>query len=127
MGKTVAIVCTACGAEALLVREAKYEGLTRVGETLSCSACGHVYASEEEAPFKDRETSRVFTDDDRPEKIELFTEDDKGRFCRYCVEYVVNPFMQWCGLHKKEVEATDTCAQFKPKPDEAQAEEEGPL
>jgi hypothetical protein len=45
----------------------------------------------------------------------LFAEEERGRMCRYCREYVVNPFLQRCGLHRCEVEATDTCPRFEPK------------
>ena len=49
--------------------------------------------------------------------------------CRYCAEYVVNPFLQRCGLHRCEVQATDTCPHFRPKPPpkEAAPEPPGPL
>lgn len=121
--KPVEIVCSACGAEALLVREPVYEGLTKTGETLKCSACGHVYAAEDDVPFKNRQEARVFTDADRSAQVEVFEANEAERLCRYCANYVVNPFMQWCSVHKKEVEATDTCARFSPRPQE-EAEEE---
>jgi hypothetical protein len=111
--KTTEIVCTQCGAEAFLKREPVYEGLKKTGEELSCSACGFVFASEAEAPFKVRvAATHIFTDADRSEKVKVFDEDETCRLCRYCANYVVNPFMQFCSHHKKEVQATDTCAQF---------------
>lgn len=124
-GKPVEIVCTACGAEALLVRRPKFDGFTRVGETLTCAACGHEYASEEEVPFKGRAEVRIFTDADRSSQVKVFEEKEAEALCRHCENYVVNPFMQWCHLHKREVEATDTCPQFKLRPPEKpeQAEE----
>lgn len=116
--KPVEIVCSACGADTLLIRKPRYEGFTRVGETLTCAACGHEYASEEEVPFKHRAGVRVFTEADRSAEVKLFQQDEKGRLCRYCANYVVNPFTQWCSLHRREVEATDTCLQFTPRPPE---------
>ncbi len=111
----VEIVCSECGAEAFLSREPVYEGLTRTGERLSCSACGFVFPSEAAVPFKEREAAPViFTDADRSEKVEVFDEGENKRLCRYCAEYVVNPFMQFCSCHKKEVQATDTCEHFTP-------------
>lgn len=115
------IQCPACGKEALLLREPRYEGFTRVGETLSCASCGHVFASEDEVPFKHRPKVEVFAESDRSKKVKVFAEGENKRICRYCAHYVVNPFMQWCGLHKKEVQATDTCPQFTPKPPEKKA------
>ena len=114
-GKPVEIICSVCGADTLLIRKPMYKGFTRVGEALTCTSCGHEYASEERVPFKGKEVLQVFSDVDRSEKIEVFHEDEKGRICRYCLNYIVNPFTQWCSLRKKEVEATDTCAQFKPR------------
>lgn len=116
--KGVEIECPACGQEALLLRQPRYEGLTRVGDVLSCSACGHVFDSEEQVPFKHRAELHVFTDADRSQELEVFDEDEV-RICRYCVHYVVNPFTQWCARHKQEVQATDTCAEFEKKEEEA--------
>lgn len=112
---SVEIHCSQCGAEALLTREAVYEGFSKVGEKLSCSACGFVFASEESVPFKEQEAApQIFTDADRSAKVEVFEEGENQRLCRYCAEYVVNPFMQFCSHHKKEVQATDSCDDFKP-------------
>ncbi len=111
---TLEIQCSACGKETLLVREAQFDGFKRTEDKLSCSGCGHVYASEDEVPFKTKQTVHVFSEQDRSDDIEVFSEDEKGALCRYCRHYVVNPFTQWCGLHKKEVESTDTCPQFEP-------------
>jgi len=47
---------------------------------------------------------------------DIFAEDEKGRNCRYCKHYVVNPFTQRCGLHGRTVEATDTCEDFQSAP-----------
>jgi len=111
----VEIICNECGAEAFLSREPVIEGLTKVGEQLSCSACGFVFESEEAVPFKEKASAPViFTDADRSKKVEVFEEGENKRLCRYCAEYVVNPFMQFCSHHKKEVQATDTCGDFKP-------------
>lgn len=77
--------------------------------------------SEEDIPKR----PRLFDDSDRSERPSLFGEEDrsstpkifdaseKGRLCRYCRHYVVNPFVQRCMLHRKMVEATDTCEQFQ--------------
>lgn len=111
--KSVEIICSECGAEAFLSREPLYEGLKKTGEILSCSACGFVFASEAAVSYKEKEKApRVFTDADRSEKVEVFEEGENKRLCRYCAEYVVNPFMQFCSRHKKEVQATDSCADF---------------
>lgn len=111
---SVEIICSECGAEAFLSREPVYEGLKKIGETLSCSACGFVFESEAAVPYKEKEAApQVFTDADRSEKVEIFAEGENKRLCRYCAAYVVNPFMQFCSHHKKEVEATDTCEDFK--------------
>ncbi len=112
---SVEIICSACGAEAFLSREPVFEGFRKTGEVLSCSACGFVFASEADVPFKEKERApQVFTDADRSEKVELFSEGENKHLCRYCAEYVVNPFIQFCSHHKKEVQATDSCSDFKP-------------
>lgn len=113
--KPVEIVCSACGADTLLMRTPKYDGFKKVGEALTCSACGHVYEKEEDIPYKEKQHLRVFTDADRSADVKVFRENEQGRICRYCTSYIVNPFTQWCSVHKKEVEATDTCDRFEAK------------
>jgi len=115
MSPNLEIICPACGAEALLRREARYEGLKKVGETLRCSACGHEFPGEACVPFKDRATPRIFGEEDKLPKVDLFANDEKGRNCRHCRHYVVNPFTQRCGLHFREVQATDSCVEFEPR------------
>ena len=112
--KWIEHICNECGAEAFLNREPVYEGFNKVGETLSCSACGFVFSSEEEVSFKEVEaTPQIFTEADRSQTVKVFDEGENRVICRYCAEYVVNPFMQFCSHHKKEVQATDSCPQFR--------------
>lgn len=113
----IEIRCPACGRDSWLVRKPKYDGFAKVGDTLRCALCPHEFADESEVPFKGSRRPKVFTDDDRPRPLKVFSEDEKGRMCRYCAEYVVNPFIQRCGLHQCEVQATDTCPHFRPKDD----------
>jgi len=120
--KTKEITCSFCGEDSMLLRQAKYDGFTRTGDVLSCASCGHVYADESEIPFKELTDQKVFTDADRPESVHIFSEDENKRFCRYCEHYVVNPFIQWCGIKKAEVQATDICEQFKPQAEETDDE-----
>ena len=110
-----AIHCSACGEETLLKRAPKYEGFKKVGETLSCATCGHVYASEEQVPFKNRAKPRIFADEDAPRIPTIFRDDEKGQACLHCRHYVVNPFTQRCGKHNRVVEATDVCGDFERK------------
>ena len=119
MKSAAEIICISCGAEAFLRREPVYEGLKKTGEELSCSACGFVFSSEAEVPFKARAAApKIFTDADRSEKVKVFNEGENKLICRYCANYVVNPFVQFCSLHKKEVQATDSCPQFSSVPEE---------
>lgn len=113
--KKVEIICSACGKESFVMRKPIYEGFKKIGETLSCAACGHVYASEAEVPFKTETRPRIFTEADRSRQVHVFEKNEASRLCRYCAHYVVNPFMQWCGHHRREVEATDTCDDFIPR------------
>jgi transcription elongation factor Elf1 len=115
MKPTVEIFCPHCGAEAFLNREPVYDGFKKTGEELSCSACGGRFACEEDVPFKSRAAApKIFTDADRSQAVQVFTEGENRRICRYCANYVVNPFMQFCSHHKKEVQSTDSCARFSP-------------
>ena len=108
--------CPACGRDTWLLKKPTYDGFTRTGETLHCALCHHQFSSEAEIPFKDSAPPRIFTEADRPRPVRVFDESEKNRMCRHCREYVVNPFIQRCGLHHCEVEATDTCTSFAPRP-----------
>ena len=94
------IFCPVCGKATLVVRRPVYDGLRKVGETLGCSVCGTEFAEDEEIEFVKKEGPHVFS------------EEDGVRLCLHCVHYVVNPFTQRCMLHRKEVEATDSCIGF---------------
>ena len=113
------IVCSACGADTLLVREPLYEGFKKAGETLRCSACGHEFAGESDVPFKARKQASVFTQSDASAKVTVFNTDETGSICRHCKHYLVNPFTQRCGIRLRSVEATDTCDRFEARPPEA--------
>ena len=138
----VEIVCSECGEETLLKRETLYDGFKKVGEKLTCSACSHEYADESDVPFKEKKKSSIFDDDDSPKsynifsdedktsapdifseedkskKVDIFKGEEKGRNCRHCVNYIINPFTQKCGLHLREVQATDLCDDFEKQEDE---------
>jgi len=124
--RKVELCCPACGRDSWLKRQTKYDGFTAIGETLSCALCAHEFASEEEIDFKGLRTPQVFTEADRPRAVKVFDEAEKGKMCRYCADYVINPFLQRCSLHRCEVEATDTCPHFRPKPPEEEKEEPEP-
>lgn len=120
----VEIICTTCGADTLLKREAIYDGFTKTGEKLICSSCGFEYADEAAVPFKKKnEGPVIFTEADRSAKIDIFDDQENRRLCRYCANYLINPFTQFCSRHKKEVQATDTCPQFE----ESKEPEDKPL
>jgi len=108
------IHCTACGKDALVRREAVYDGFKKTGEQWVCVSCGHAY-EEADAPWKtSRARPQIFSDDDAPKRVNLFTDDERQN-CRHCKHYLVNPFTQRCGLHRKEVQATDCCPDFEAK------------
>lgn len=116
------LLCSACGREVLLLRKPVYEGFKKIGELLTCSACGYVYRDEASVPFKEKQEQAVFSEADRPRPVHVFNEGENRTLCRYCAHYVVNPFVQWCGLHKKEVASTDTCDQWRIKAEHPSAE-----
>lgn len=112
--KTVEIICRKCGADTLLQRDAVYDGFSKIGDKLSCSSCGFEYATEEEIPFKEKQADPViFTDADRSASVDIFDEGESNQLCHHCRNYIINPFTQFCSVHKKEVQATDTCPQFE--------------
>ncbi len=122
--KAVEIVCSACGKESLLIRKPQYDGFKKVGELLLCAACGHAYPSEADVPFKAQNKPKVFDESDRGPQVKVFEAGEAEKLCRHCASYVVNPFVQWCHRHKREVEATDSCADFSPR---TEKEEKPPL
>lgn len=115
MSRSLEIMCEACGAESLLRREPVYKGFAKVGETLSCLACGHVYPDESAVPFKVARKVAIFTEADRSKTEQVFDNDADTRNCRHCVAYLKNPFTQWCTRHSRETDALETCGDFKRK------------
>ncbi len=110
----VEIICRNCGADTLLKREAVYDGFTKTGEKLVCSSCGFEYETEADVPFKAQKSApQIFTEADRSAKVDVFDDGENARLCRYCANYIVNPFTQFCAVNKKEVQATDSCNRFK--------------
>ncbi len=97
------IICPACGQESALKVEKIYRGFTPVGERKVCAFCGHEFGPDEPEELAERPPG--------------WTEDrDLKKICRHCRHYVVNPFIQKCTLHSREVEATDSCPDFSPRP-----------
>ena len=45
-------------------------------------------------------------------KPDILGEKTEKKVCRLCKHYVINPFTQKCVLHKKYVEALDSCDDF---------------
>ena len=108
--KSAEIFCQVCGKATLIVRRPVFDGLKKVGERLSCSACGTEF-TEEEIEFVEKEAPKVFS------------EEDGVKLCLHCAHYIVNPFTQRCILHGKEVEATDTCPDFVRREEKKKEEE----
>jgi hypothetical protein len=108
--------CSACKQETLILTEPIYDGFTKIGDRRTCSSCGaDLFAGDPKpSPSKADPLASLFGDDAAPEKIDLFdVEAETGKMCRKCVHYVLHPFTQRCGLHDREVQATDSCPQFE--------------
>jgi len=116
--QSMAIICPVCSEDTFVRREPVYDGFTKTGESISCVSCGHLFDNEQEIPFKDNSGPKVFSSADRSKKIDIFRSDEKGHNCRHCKHYTVNPFIQRCGLHGTEVQASDLCDKFSPKSDD---------
>ncbi|HMP73128.1 MAG TPA: hypothetical protein PKE55_07680 [Kiritimatiellia bacterium] len=105
--------CPDCRRDRLVVKKPVYDGFTRIGERVVCTGCGRVFEEGELTPARSRAAPpSVFGEDDRPVVVKVFAEGENRTLCRYCKNYIVNPFRQWCSHHKKDVEATDTCGDF---------------
>ena len=122
----IEIICPKCGQENFLLKEPVYEGLKKTGEKLFCANCKHVFKDADQILFKENSAPAVFSDADKPETPQIFEQGENTRLCRYCAHYVVNPFVQRCSLHNREVEATDTCDDFQAKPAEPEQDKETP-
>ncbi len=117
--KSMEICCSFCHAVTLVRAEPVYDGFKKIGDAYLCTSCGARYASAEETPFAHAASGpRVFTEDDKPSRPSVFSEDERQRCCAWCEHFVVNPFSQRCGLTNKETQATDLCVRFKKKESE---------
>lgn len=128
MAKTakLEILCKACKQTALARREPVYDGFRKIGEAFVCTACGHRYDSFDATPFVDNKSGiEVFSDEDKPDMVQVFGEHERRRSCGWCAHFIMNPFYQRCGLDNREKEATDLCDRFEPKK-EAEPEKPAP-
>lgn len=110
--ESLEIKCVACGEDTIVRREAVYDGFKKTGEKFICMSCGHQYLSEDTVPFKQVRGPSIFTENEKPSIPDIFAGKDLSN-CRRCRHYVVNPFVQRCSLHEKEVQATDVCDDFQ--------------
>lgn len=115
--------CKACGQTGLFVTRPVFDGFTKVGEVRVCATCGAEQdpapgtpTAGEPGPRKNALFDQVFGGES-VERIHVFQGDEHRRICGHCRHYLVNPFTQRCGLHMKEVQATDSCGSFEAKPD----------
>lgn len=104
--------CPGCGEHCIFITKPVYDGFDKVGESSTCAACGFEISSGSAPEVKTDPLAGLFSDADKPEKVEVFSEEDRPNFCHRCSHYVVNPFTQRCDLHQKEVSATDSCGDF---------------
>lgn len=112
------IDCPTCGGVMLAHMEPVYDGFKKTGEVCVCTGCGTQFASAEEAPFVEKEhRPRLFTENDKPDRPAIFSDDERQRCCGWCRHFVLNPFTQRCGLSNKEMQATDLCVRFEKKPE----------
>ncbi|MBL7114176.1 MAG: hypothetical protein ISS35_00290 [Kiritimatiellae bacterium] len=123
MTPTLEARCPACGEQTFIRREPIYDGFQKVGDKRFCSDCGYEFEEEETPqspkanPLKD-----IFGDDTDNDDPDIFSDTERQRCCRYCKHYIVNPFTQRCGLHERDVDATDLCKDFeRPPPEEEKA------
>jgi DNA-directed RNA polymerase subunit RPC12/RpoP len=108
-------ICSSCGKEVLFLAEPVYDGFKKTGEILTCPTCGFTAdAAPCSAAPKADPLAALFGDDHRPETVDLFdVEAETAKSCRKCTHYVIHPFTQRCGLHDREVSATDCCSDFE--------------
>ena len=110
------IFCPHCRQESAVNVVKKYDGFAEVGETVTCAFCGYEFGEEEPTVIEEKRPGWV--DDDKLKKV-----------CHRCHHYVINPFVQKCVLHQREIEAMDTCAEFSLRPaprEDSKRKEEAP-
>ena len=120
MANPLEIRCAACKRVTLARAEPVYEDFKKVAEAFVCTACGYRYPSREKTPFVEAAgRPRVFSDADKPAAVKVFQAGERRRTCGWCRHFIVNPFLQRCGLNNREIEATDVCARFSFRPEKA--------
>lgn len=78
----------------------RYDGFTPVGEVEVCAFCGKELAASGAEVAQEELPAGLRREGER-------------QVCYLCAHYVVNPFVQKCILHDREVEALDSCSSFR--------------
>lgn len=125
-------VCPRCGKESIAKLEKVMDGWTCVGESLVCAFCKEPVAEQDDSSscqtVEDSDTDGLkrLADflDEPPADRQRLVKDAESRFCRDCVNFLRHPFVSRCLLHDKPVEPMDDCADFEPRPDALDAEDE---
>ncbi|MFZ2654911.1 MAG: hypothetical protein WAX69_08330 [Victivallales bacterium] len=114
--------CPHCGKECFLVKKTLMDGWAKLGDILACSCCSAKIADlDEEKAAKAADGSKNFSAlenllaEKKKEGPKIEATDDEKHFCRDCMHFVSHPFLNRCGLHKKNVGPMDDCADFSRK------------
>ncbi|HCE46599.1 MAG TPA: hypothetical protein DET40_23885 [Lentisphaeria bacterium] len=113
--------CSHCGKECFLVKKTLMDGWTKLGDILACSCCSAKIADLDGEKTKTVDTTKKFSAledllaEKKKEGPKIESSEDEKHFCRDCMHFVSHPFLNRCGLHKKNVGPMDDCDKFEKK------------
>ncbi|MDD3887130.1 MAG: hypothetical protein PHI35_09675 [Victivallaceae bacterium] len=119
----MSIICPHCGEKTLPREKTVRDGLTAVGVRLVCPFCGGDLG---EPPKSEAAVKPVAADScdrlaallgevEKTVKADLAPDEDYGRFCRNCGNFLAHPFKCVCARDHREVDPMGECEFFSKK------------
>ena len=119
MNKQTRIKCPHCGEYAFFKEKKIYDdSFALKGVKYICFLCGgeaDITPEKNTSKNSDSKLDKLseFLGGESVSKVSLDLACDEVRFCCHCTHFIKHPFINRCGLTLKEVEATDSCGNFK--------------
>ncbi len=118
-----AIHCPHCNEQSAVKLVTVMDGWSVAGKHLACALCGAKLgepaspeaAKKESAKAVDAFAALLGEGAEAAPKADLTPDENYGRFCRNCREFIVHPFRTMCGKFQRPADPMGECPDFAKK------------